>query len=113
MSVRALTSDAAGLLGKIKRLIDQGHVTTWQYDSDGDFTHTPSQWLNKGWLKPHKDSDRLRLNFVAPTSGASREVFAVYQGRFIEMLVKHVPDYFTDARATPNPDDNDSSNITG
>jgi hypothetical protein len=39
----------------------------------------------------------------------TREIFAVYHGRFIEMLIAHVPGYFTDARATPNPDNDEAA----
>jgi hypothetical protein len=103
MSVRAFTGDAAGLLARIKTLIDQGHITTWEYDDVGDFTHSPTQWKNEAWLRPEKHSDKLRLRIIGPESGLSREVFAVYHGRFIEMLIAHVPEKFTQAVATANP----------
>jgi len=35
----AFTDDADGLLTKIKKLIDRGHITTWSYNIGGDFTH--------------------------------------------------------------------------
>jgi hypothetical protein len=110
MAVRAMTDDAQGLLDEIKEQIDGGHIDTWVYDKDGDFTHTPPQWKNKAWLKPKVEKERLRLRIIKQQNTAlSREVFAVYQGRFIEILVKHVPDLFTDARATPNPDNDEPS----
>jgi hypothetical protein len=104
MAVRAISDDAQGLLKEIKKQIDAGHIDTWSYDSDGDFTHTPPQWKNQAWLKPTVEKERLRLRIMKRKNKAlAREVFAVYQGRFIEMLVKHVPDLFSDARATPKP----------
>ena len=103
MSVRAYTEDAAGLLTRVKALIDGGHITTWSYDTDGDFTHTPAQWKNKAYLRPEEKSDCLRFRFVNIQTPLTREVFAVYQGRFIEMLVAHVPKRFTQAIATSNP----------
>ena len=108
MSVRAFTDDAAGLLTRIKKLIDQGHITTWAYDGQGDFTHTPTQWKNKAWLRPEEKSDKLRLVIVANTKvPLTREIFAVYHGRFIEMLISHVDDRFTSACASPNPVDDE------
>ena len=105
MAARALTDDAQGLLDEIKEQIDQGHIDTWAYDKEGDFTHTPPQWKDKAWLRPKVENDRLRLRIIKPKNeGLTREVFAVYHGRFIEMLIKHVPGDFTDARATPNPE---------
>ena len=41
MAVIVKTGDPAGLLKKIKKAIDDKHIETWSYDSDGDFTHTP------------------------------------------------------------------------
>ena len=108
MAVRALTNNAQVLLDEIKRQIDVGKIKTWSYDKDGDFTHTPEQWKDEAWLKPQIKDDRLRLKIVkCQGKDLSREVFAVYHGRFIEMLVKHVPDLFTDARSTPKPDDDE------
>ena len=104
MSVRAFTDNADGLLTRIKKLIDKGHITTWSYDSDGDFTHTPSQWKDKAWLRPQVQSDKLRLVILkSKTVPLTREVFAVYHGRFIEMLISHVADRYTSASASPNP----------
>lgn len=107
MSVRAFTDDSASLLTRIKKLIDQGHITSWSYDSDGHFTHTPSQWKNKTWLEPLEQSDKLRLRIIAPKSGMTREVFAVYHGRFIEMLIAHVSNKYTSANATASPADDE------
>lgn len=109
MSIRAFTKDSTGLLARIKTLIDQGHITTWEYDSDGDFTHTPSQWKNKAWLQPEVQDDKLRLTIMGTTSGLSREVYAVYHGRFVEMLVAHVSDRFTTVSASPNAAAGDTS----
>jgi hypothetical protein len=106
MAVHAFTDDAASLLARIRKLIDGGRIDTWAYDNEGDFTHTAStgQWKNEAWLRPSVETDRLRLRIIKPKNkGLTREVFAVYHGRFIEMLVAHVPDYFTTARASANP----------
>ncbi len=112
MSVRALTDDADGLLNEVRQQIDEGHIVTWEYNADGDFTHTASggQWKNKAWFRPVSEKERLRLRLLRPKNGnINREIFAVYHGRFIEMLIAHVPGYFTDARATPNPDKDESA----
>jgi len=106
MSIRAFTDDAAGLLAGIKKLIDQNHITTWRYDNDGDFTHTASsgQWNGKAWLRPQVKSDMLRF-VILNTEGIplTREIFAIFHGRFIEMLMAHMSNKFTRASASPNP----------
>lgn len=116
MSVRAFTDDAAGLLARIKKLIDQGHIVTWEYDDDGDFTHTPAdgQWSGKAWLRPQLHSDKLRM-VIVKTEGVplTREIYSVYHGRFIEMLIAHVANKFTSVSASPNPVSGDEPALEG
>jgi hypothetical protein len=102
MSIRAFSDDSASLLARIKTLIKSGHIATWECDSDGDFTHSPAQWKNKAWLRPEVQDDNLRLAILGTKAGLSREVYAVYHGRFIEMLIAHVPCKFTTVSASPN-----------
>jgi hypothetical protein len=113
MSIRAFTDDSAALHARIRKLIDQGHITTWAYDSDGDFTHTPTQWKNKAWLRPDEQTDKLRMTIIGPKSGLTREVFAVYHGRFIEMLIAHVSSKFGTVSASPNPVEGDEPALVG
>ena len=104
MSVRVFTDNSAALHSRIKKLIDQGHITTWAYDPDGDFTHIPNQWKGKAWLRPEERSDMLRFVIIKQQDvPLKREIFAVYHGRFIEMLIAHVADGFTTASASSNP----------
>jgi hypothetical protein len=104
MALRALTNDSAALLARIRKLIDIGLITTWTYDEVGDFTHTPFPWKNKAWLRPEEQSDGLQLTLVKTQNAPlTREIFAVYHGRFMEMLIAHVPTKYASATATPNP----------
>jgi hypothetical protein len=53
-------------------------------------------------------SDKLRLVVVKTEDiPLTREVSAIYNGRFIEMLISHVPDKFTSASASANPADDE------
>jgi hypothetical protein len=58
--------------------IDEGSVKTWSYG--------------------------LILNVIPPSKGVSTEAYAVYHGRFIEMLLAHFEQDFSDASATAMPD---------
>ncbi len=109
MAARFLTSTPNKLLSTFKKAIDDGHVDTWSYDSDGDFTHTPSQWNRQAWMRPSiVEGDRLVFNIIRPkNSSVSMEVYGVYHGRLIESLIIHCSGLFTDARATPTPVDGD------
>ena len=101
MAIRVTTAQPSSLLAAVKKAIDERKVDTWSYDSDGDFTHTPSQWAKKAWLRPRVQSSGLILNILNPKGvSLSKEIYGVYHGRFIEMLLAHFDDKFTDAEAT-------------
>jgi len=98
------TNKPNALLAAIKAAIDQKTITTWSY-TQGHFTHTPTQWVNKAWLKPVVDEGvALRFAIIHPTNGVvTSENYAVYHGRFIEMMLAHFDAEFTNADATAMP----------
>ena len=101
MSLALFSKDPAGLLRAFKKAIDEGHVATWKYDSDGDFTHNTEQWRNEAWLRPKVQSDRLALTILKPKNkNITREVYAIYHGRFIESMLAHCDSLFDNANAT-------------
>jgi hypothetical protein len=110
MAINFETSTPKKLLSTFKTAIDQGHVKTWAYDSDGDFYHTPDQWKDEGWLRPTVyEGKRLTLNFIGrSTKKTSKEGYAVYHGRFIESMLAHCDKLFTLAQATAMPTNSDS-----
>jgi len=109
MSVSVITAKPKTLLAAIKKAIDDKKVVTWEYDSDGDFTHSPEQWKNKAWFKPKVMEGRLVLGIVGQAkANTTSEVYAVYHGRFTEMLLAHFDAEFTIASVTAMPDSNDS-----
>jgi len=103
------TSSPNALLAAIKAAIDKGHVTTWSYDSDGDFTHTPTQWAKKAWMRPTVVAGTQLDLAIIRVQGKTleREVYAVYHGRFIEMMIAHFSADFTVVTGTPNPSGKD------
>ena len=104
MAIYFFTNDPAKLLKAFKAAIDAGHVTTWSYDKDGDFTHRTEQWKNKAWLRPELQTDRLALYIIAPqNSKIATEVYAIYHGRFIESMLAHCDSLFTNGCATAMP----------
>jgi hypothetical protein len=109
MSVSVITVKPKTLLTAIKKAIDDKKVVTWEYDSDGDFTHSPEQWKNKAWFKSKVLEGRLVFGIAGQAKvNTSTEVYAVYHGRFIEMLLAHFDAEFTTAAVTAMPDSNDS-----
>jgi hypothetical protein len=107
MAVIVKTSDPAGLLAAIRKAIDDGHVVTWSYDADGDFTHTPEQWKFKAWMRPSiptSPTGEIRFYILHNRNvNMTRAIYGVYHGRFIEMLLSHFDTRFQNATATAMP----------
>ena|ERR1043166_9068483 len=108
MAVIVYTTDPAELLKAIKEEMAKKVVETWSVDTDGEFTHTPPQWKNEAWLRPSIESDRLVFNILTPKGKTlNRATYAVYHGRFIEMLLAHFDLKFSEAKATALPESGD------
>lgn len=101
MAIIVKTTSPSQLLASIKKAIDDNNVRSWSYDSDGDFTHDAEQWKNKAWLRPKIYQGELRLGIIKPTnSNMSKQIYGLYHGRFIDMLLTHFDDDFSIASAT-------------
>jgi hypothetical protein len=110
MALYFQTNTPKKLLATYKRAIDEGHVATWSYDSEGDFTHTADQWNRKAWLRPKIiPQQQLVLHILAPKDlGVSSVVYAVYHGRIIESFLRHCDGLFVDCRSSSRPEGGDS-----
>ena len=96
MAVYANTTDPQGLVDKIKDYINKGKIDTWKYDSDGDLTHSATQWNKKAWLRPKIEEDRVVFGLLGNTNDVmTKELYAIYHGRFIEMLLAHFDEFVT------------------
>ena|ERR1700761_3274427 len=112
MALIFTTPDPAQLLKEIKAGIDNKDIETWVYDADGDFTHKPTQWYQKAYLRPKIYTGELRFGILnASGTELSRLHYAVYHGRFIEMLLTHFDEKFTKALATAQKSDPDLFNL--
>jgi hypothetical protein len=110
MAIRIKASDPQALLDTIKRAIDRGHVRTWEYDAQGDFTHTPQQFKGQAWLRPSTAvAGELRF-YIIRTQGITptRAIYGIYHGRFIEVLLTHFFASFDPAWPTTSPVAGDS-----
>lgn len=105
MAIYFKTKTPKKLLAAYKKAIDDEHVVTWGYDSDGDFTHTAEQWRKKAWLRPKiQENEALALFILAPQdTKLSSEIYAIYHGRFVESMLRHCDDLFIDATCTALP----------
>jgi hypothetical protein len=91
----------AALLAAIKKAINDKHIDTWEYDKDGDFTHSRPQWKDKAWLRPVVQQGILTFGLLGQNGVVmTKAVYGVYHGRFIEMLLTHFDADFATAQAT-------------
>ena len=109
MAIHFKTGTPKKLLAAYKRAIDDGHVTTWSYDGEGDFTHTAEQWSKKAWLRPKiVPREELVLYILAPReTELSSALYAVYHGRFIESMLRHCDKLFVNGYASAMPESGD------
>jgi hypothetical protein len=110
MAINFTTKTPKKLLTAFKKAIDDGHVVTWDYDEDGDFTHTTEQWRKRAWLRPTvQEGTALILHIIKPRNAkVSSEVYAIYHGRFIEAMLRHCDELFEDGQATAMPKGKDN-----
>ncbi len=97
------TANPQQLLASLKEAISNGRIETWS-DQNGDFTHKPGQWVHKAWLRPSIKESKLRFAIIRPKNlSINSEVYAVYHGRFIEMMLAHFDQQFSNGAATALP----------
>ncbi len=101
MALYVHTSKPRTLLAAIRKAIDNGKVTTWSYDRDGDFIHDRPQWRGRAWLRPSVQDGMLRFGlFGQRGTPMAKAVYGVYHGRFMEMLLMHFDGMFSNIEAT-------------
>lgn len=102
MAVFINTDNPTELLSEIKKAIDKREIVTWEYDNDGDFTHTPEQWRKKAWLRPHVEPNRLIFGIVDRKDiNLSIDEYAVFHGRFVEMILEHFDKKCSEIKVSP------------
>jgi len=111
MAIYVFTAKPSTLLASITKAIDDEEIDTWEYDKDGDFTHSAAsgQWANKAWLRPAVQSGALVFGLLGQEGvKMTKPVYGVYHGRFIEMLLTHFDGQFSHVMATAQASAEDS-----
>ncbi len=108
MGLIVYTGNPKALLAALERDVADGTVQTWARDDEGDYTHAPAQWQRKAWMRPRLKSDRLVFSIIGQKDVTmSKLIYAVYHGRFAEMLLTHFDTMFTTAVSTATRDGED------
>jgi hypothetical protein len=89
---------------------EKGSITTWEIDTDGNFTHTSKEWAKKLWFKAKIDSTGKFLIFTTvPSKKNTISVldYGYYHGHFIETFLNHFDKEFTSVEASALPSNGD------
>jgi hypothetical protein len=94
MAILINVKEPLNFLKKIQSAIDDKRIQTWTYDSENDFTHSLEQWKNKAWIRPYENITEKDYNiafgFIGNTNViTTKGLYAVYHGRFVEILLTH------------------------
>ena len=88
--------------GISKKRIEEGKIDTWSCDKDGDFTHNVDQWRFHAWMRSFVESERVVFGVVGrKDKNLSVLDYAVYHGRFVEMLLRHFDKDCSDISVSP------------
>lgn len=107
MSVNASTTQPKVLLAALAKAIDESQIKTWRYkDISGTrwYTHSADQWDARAWFKATTKTGGVIFNIAPPKGGSiTTEVYAIFHGRFIEMLIAHFANMLSLTAASPLP----------
>lgn len=108
MGLIVWTTAPRDLVDAVKKRIEDGRIKTWSVDAEGDFTHTPTQWQRRAWMRPRIKVDRVVFSILGNKKFTmTKAVYAVYHGRFAEMLLEHLDTDFSKLEATAKKDAED------
>ena len=98
------TTRPQALLDSFKEAIEEGSITTWEEDAEGDFTHKARQWRERAWMRPAVNpGTSLDFQIVfAKDEPDRRLVYSYYTCHLIEAFINHFHTKFTEACATPD-----------
>lgn len=107
MAIYITTNRAEELQAQIEKKIKQYEIRTWKIvkkDSITYFTHSDKQkqWDDKALLRPYiKGNDLIfGISNAHDTEGIDGMMYAVYHGKFLQTLLYHFDDMFSNASAT-------------
>ena len=97
VAIKVFTSSVDKLRDELNKKIEDGDIETWEVDQDGDFTHSREQWRCKAWIHkpviPNNEDNQLIFGLVGNKQvSMTKALYAVYHGRFSEMLLSHFDD---------------------
>ena len=92
MTIFVKTSSPGMLVDSIREKIKSQTIKTWTVDEDGDMTHAAEQWKYNAWIRTKIEPGLSRVVFYIicrNDRNLSVSDYAIYHGRFVEMLLTH------------------------
>lgn len=89
MAIFVTVSNPSIFLKDIKFSIDNGSITEWIYDDDGDITSTDEKLKNEAWFHPYMPvGNRLVFGIVGRKNVMmSMSLYSIYHSEFIKTLL--------------------------
>lgn len=107
MAIIIKTRQSRELLIRLTESIDNGSIQTWQKDADGDYTIVRVQWYCHAWFRPYIEDDSVVFGIIQSSNfPMTRQLYGVFHGRFVAMLLSHFDDMMDDVEITPLLDGN-------
>lgn len=102
MAIYVKADNPSDLVKRIRDGINDKKIETWLCDSDGDFTHDTDQWRFHAWIRAHIEEGRVVFSIICRKDrNLSVLDYAIYHGRFCEMLLRHFDNTCKGIEVTP------------
>jgi len=94
MAIIVTTSEPTALLSSMKSTLISTEQHSWYCDNDGDFTMRMSAVA--AWFRPRIEGDTIVFRIItARGQTMKRGTYALYHGKFIEMLLRNFDTRFS------------------
>jgi hypothetical protein len=102
MAIYVMTEEPSDLVRRIREGINNHNIETWLCDEEGDFTHDTDQWRYHAWMTPIIEQERVVFGVICRKDrNLSITDYAIYHGRFVEMLLRHFDKVCKDIKVSP------------
>jgi hypothetical protein len=109
MAVIIETGAPRRLLKQIRAAIEDGTVSSWESDFDGDLSLTSESMRGQAWMRARETDGWLVFNIVGKSgTEMTKSVYAAYHSRLVQMCLTFFDESCRSIRVTPLPTSNDS-----
>ena len=90
------------LVSDIRQKINEGIITSWETDPDGDFTQKSEKWKYRAWFHPYIEEQRVVFAIWGRKQyDLTIEEYAAYHGKFVRMVLTHFDKQVDSMEITP------------